>query len=300
RSSSVGRVGQISPSRPHLRVRLAVWFAEKYRDAIWIGIIKTVLLDAHRFQPALDLFRRMLPSILWMIPVKIDHIVRFQIECVIPEAFDEIVVNEPLNVVRAGGNAEDLDRLLQRDGRGQPSQLASHFGSCPTFFQTSFRRQLAKFSSNVVVADLPGCAHFFVKVKEKLASWAELAIQRADCGFGIWRVVKNAIRNDEIKQLVLERGIHQIGANDGTIGKIACLLERHVCCVRNVDGKDLPLAMFGYEASIETRSRPHLEHIVPMRIEAGQIVLLTESKLASIPSKEKILLSLGVAIVLKV
>jgi hypothetical protein len=37
-----------------------------------------------------------------------------------------------------------------------------------------------------------------------------------------------------------------------------------------------------------------------MRIEVGQIVLFTESKLAPIPSKEEILLSLGVAIILKV
>jgi hypothetical protein len=46
------------------------WFAEKYREAIWVGIIKTELSDAHRIQPTLDFFRRMLPSSLWMIPIR--------------------------------------------------------------------------------------------------------------------------------------------------------------------------------------------------------------------------------------
>src|SRR5262249_40735398 len=102
------------------------WFGEKYRDAIWIGIIKTVLSDAHRLQPTLDFLRRMLPSILWMIPIKIDHIVRFKIESIIPKTFNEVVVHQPLHVVSARGNTEDLNGLLQRDGRVQPRQLASH------------------------------------------------------------------------------------------------------------------------------------------------------------------------------
>ena len=122
-----------------LLIRLSKWFSEKDRDAIWIGIIKSVLANAYRLQPTLDFFRRMLPSVLWIIPIEIDHIVRFKIECIIPITFDEVIVDQPLNVVSARGNAEDLDGLLQRDGRVQLRQLASHLSKASARLQTSFR-----------------------------------------------------------------------------------------------------------------------------------------------------------------
>src|SRR5262249_56888788 len=101
----------MSPSQPTLLIRLSKWFSEKDRDAIWIGIIKSVLANAYRLQPTLDFFRRMLPSILRIIPIEIDHIVRFKIECIIPITFDEVVVDQPLNVVRSEEHTSELQSL---------------------------------------------------------------------------------------------------------------------------------------------------------------------------------------------
>jgi hypothetical protein len=62
-----------------------------------------------------------------MVPVEIDHIVSFEIERLIPKAFDKIVVDKPLNVVCADWDAEKWHGLGQSDLRAKSAELASQF-----------------------------------------------------------------------------------------------------------------------------------------------------------------------------
>ena len=83
------------PVLPVIRMRmigLARWLGQQNGDSLGIGIVEFVGLNAEVCQLSLDLPFGMLPGVVRMIPVEIDHVVGFVIERLVPEAFQEIVI----------------------------------------------------------------------------------------------------------------------------------------------------------------------------------------------------------------
>src|SRR5262249_16417609 len=119
---------------------LRTGFCEKHRNPVRIGIIELIVADTQCPQPALDLLGCMLPCIVRIIPIEVDHVIRFKIEGFVPKALNEVIIQKPLDVVRAGRNAEDLDGLCQRNRRIEAAQFASHFGQRPANFEARVRR----------------------------------------------------------------------------------------------------------------------------------------------------------------
>src|SRR5262249_37763483 len=87
-----------NPVAPVIRTRTAscLGLGQKCRNAVRIRIVKVVVFDTKLPNPALDLFNGVLPRVVRMIPVEIDHVIGFEIESVVPEALDEPVVDKTL------------------------------------------------------------------------------------------------------------------------------------------------------------------------------------------------------------
>ena len=87
---------------------------QQHRDAIRVGVMKAIRFHAESIEPRGDFFRIMLPSVVRMIPIEIDHVVGFVIERIVPEAFHEVVIEQPLHVMDTGRNAKNRNGLFQR------------------------------------------------------------------------------------------------------------------------------------------------------------------------------------------
>src|SRR5262245_59323354 len=100
-----------------------------------------------------------------MIPIEIDHIVGLVVEGVVPEAFKEVVVKQSLDIMGAGGDSEDWNRLLQGDRCVQAGQLAPEFRNALAGRITIFRRKAHEAFANVTIGEDASCAHLTVDIK---------------------------------------------------------------------------------------------------------------------------------------
>src|SRR5262249_23099146 len=118
----------------------------------------------------------MLPSSVGMIPVEIDHVVRFVVEGFVPETLDEIVVDEPLDIMASGRNSEDRYRLFERDRGVQPRQLTAKLGEAFASLVASLQIELSEVLADMGIAELTRRAHLLVDIEEKLAARRHFAV----------------------------------------------------------------------------------------------------------------------------
>src|SRR5262249_20202827 len=90
---------------------ISMGLGHQHRDTVRIGIMKAHLLSAEVPEPALHFLRCVLPGVMRMIPIEIDHVVGLIVEGLVPEALEKIVINEPLDIVRTSRDIQDGDRL---------------------------------------------------------------------------------------------------------------------------------------------------------------------------------------------
>src|SRR5580704_18409363 len=102
-----------------------------------------------------------------MIPIEIDHVVRFVVECFIPEAFDKVVVDKALHIVSACGNAQCRYGFVQSEFGIEIRQFTAKVSYRFASLVAVFRIELHKMLSDVGIGKLTGGTHLFVEVKEK-------------------------------------------------------------------------------------------------------------------------------------
>src|SRR5262245_48392901 len=136
-----------------------------------------ITFDTEVPEPPPDFLGRVLPGVFRVIPVEVHHRVGVLVERGIPEALDEVVVDEALDVVRAGGNAEHLNRALERDARIEATQRSPEVGQGPARLETILGRELLEMVTDVLITKLPRGSHLLVDVKEEHAASLDLAIE---------------------------------------------------------------------------------------------------------------------------
>src|SRR5262249_28536369 len=112
----------------------------------------------------------------------------------------------------------------------------------------------------MLVAELSGGTHLLVNVKEELAGRAKLAIEFKDRCLGVWRVVENAVGDDQVEDAIREGQIHEIGTNHRAIGQVGRLVENDIGRSRDIGRNDAALAVFGDEFRVESGARARFEY----------------------------------------
>src|SRR5215204_3176348 len=115
------------------------WFSEEHGNSVGISIMECIIFDAQGLQPAVHLVFRVLPRIVRVVPIEIDHVVCFEVERIVPKALDEIVVDQSLDVMCAGGDPEHFNWLFEGDTSADSAQFTSHFGQGTTCIETFLR-----------------------------------------------------------------------------------------------------------------------------------------------------------------
>ena len=72
---------------------------DRDRDTVGVGVLDSVARHSKLIEPTLHLFFSVLPSVVWVVPVKVNHVVCCEVEGIIPKTLQEIVVQEPLYFV---------------------------------------------------------------------------------------------------------------------------------------------------------------------------------------------------------
>src|SRR5690348_15880490 len=133
----------------------------------------------------------MLPSVVRMIPVEIDHIIGLVVERLVPEAFQEIVVQQSLYVVRSSMNSEHGNRLLKRDRSVQPRQLPAELGDSFTCRVTLLRGERHEVLANMIIGKYARRSHFPIDVEKELATGPDLLLHGLDRRSRVGRVMQH-------------------------------------------------------------------------------------------------------------
>src|SRR5215831_18657641 len=219
----------------------------------------------------------MFPSIVWMVPVKVHHVVRFEIECVVPEAFQKVVIHQTLDIVLTRWNAEDGDTFFQSNPSFQIGKFAAEFSEALAECIACLWLQRCVRTPDVFVAKLASRTHFAINVEKELPSWLHFSEKCFERGTGVRSMVEHAVGNDEVKELVRKRCGHKIGLNDVTIREIGRIFVRGKGRIRNVASENGSSTILRYKSRIEPRSRPNLKHHGLTAIERFQLINMGES-----------------------
>src|SRR5215472_16297092 len=130
-----------------------------HRNAVRVRVVEPNFGRPQIAQPGLDFFSRMLPSVLRMIPIEIDHVICLEIKTLVPEAFQNIVINEPLHIMGTRRNIEHRNWTLQSDLRIEARQLTTEFGDRFTSGIAVLQTQFSKLLPYRSVSELTKCSH---------------------------------------------------------------------------------------------------------------------------------------------
>src|SRR5580704_5739271 len=168
-------------------------------DPVRIRVIESILDNPELSKPTLDLLDRVLPGVMRVIPVEIDHVVDFKIESVVPEAFDEPVVDQALHIVRSGRDVQDVDGLGQRDLGIEAAELTPELGKGPAGRIAFLGRHLGEVPADILIAELTRGPHLLVDVEEKLAAGPDLLVERTHCRTRIRGMVQDTVGDDQVE-----------------------------------------------------------------------------------------------------
>src|SRR5579875_444851 len=111
-------------------------------------------LQAGLITPAPDLLLGV-PRCVWrVIPVEVDEVADALTEFLVPEALEEGPVDEPLDIVLAGLEAEQRDSALQRDGGVQAGELATELGHLLAELHALVDGEAGRELAHLLVGDL--------------------------------------------------------------------------------------------------------------------------------------------------
>src|SRR5579871_5018028 len=247
--------------------------------------------DPQLIQPAAHFILVVLPGVVRVIPVEIHHVVRFEIERFIPETLEEVVVEQSLNVVLAGRDAESRHALLQLDLRVEPRQLPAQFREPFAGKVARLGGELHEFAAQVLIGELAGSAHLSIDIEEELPSRLHLAEQGKNGSPGIRRVVQHAVRDHKIETVIGNRSIHQVGLDHVAINQISGVLEGRVSSIRDIQGNDRTLCALRHEPAVEPGARSTLENKRLAPIEAAQRLDVGYPQLPAIPLEKELLVT---------